>query len=111
MLIGKQIDLKQKEEWEESVETWEMNTGDFIALCAKGFSNCSGFCSSREICGEESCYCVRTYFANPTCYQLYLTYREFYLNNLTKGLAIDIAKGGKYLPKEKDDVTKNSNNK
>ena len=109
MLIDKQIDLKQKEEWEDSDEAWEMPTDEFIALCAKGFSSCSGFCSSREICGEDSCYCVRAYFANPTCYQLYLTFREFYLKNLNQKLAIDIAKGGNYLPSEENDVTKKSN--
>lgn len=110
MLIDKQIDLEQKEEWEESKETWEMTTDEFIALCAKGFSNCSGFCSSREICGEDSCYCVRAYFANPTCYQLYLTYREFYLENLNQKLATDVAKGGEYYSlMENEDVTKKSN--
>ena len=104
MLIDKQIDLEQKEAWEESIEEWDINNDEFIALCANGFSGCSGFCSSREICGEDSCFCIRAYFAKPHCYQLYLSFREFYLDNLNEKLAIDTAKGGEYYsPNEREE--------
>ena len=53
-----------------------MNTSDLVALVKNGFDQCEGACDSRDVVGEQDCYCVRSLFPHPDVYSLYIELRK-----------------------------------
>ena len=83
------IDYWQKEK--ENAERWAHDTTrtiglkDLTYLAINGFGRCEYNCSSRDICGDYACACVRTVFPNEQAYTLYETLRAQYLELLAIG--------------------------
>jgi hypothetical protein len=91
-------ELKEAEEWDNA--EGGIDRIDLIDLSKKGIDTCTGFCASREYCGEDRCYCIRARFESPQTYQLYKHCREYFINNLA--IAV-IAEEGLIDQKEKED--------
>jgi len=64
--------------------TWK----DISKMAISKLETCEGFCESREISGEDSCFCIRNRFPTPDHYKLYKATRRRYEKMLNAGLAI-----------------------
>lgn len=73
-MIDIQEDKKQSLAWLDSNE--EMTKDELVALAITGHAACEGYCGSREVCGEDACFCVRAHFATPSHYALYVEMRK-----------------------------------
>ena len=71
-------DLKQAEDWEQVTNDIPMDLRHIASLAALGFEHCEDFCSSRHVCGEHRCVCIRDAFPTPAHYELYLLMRSQY---------------------------------
>lgn len=75
-----------------------MTTESLVTLAVKGFATCEedslatgAFCASRKESGVDACRCIRNTFPSQDYYDLYLILRQFYLQNVGKGLLAKIA--------------------
>lgn len=71
MIFDAREDKRQLEEWlcEEEPETLDL---ELIATkITDGFMQCDEYCPSRNNCGNDGCYCVRSNFPTPKHYETY----------------------------------------
>jgi hypothetical protein len=85
-LLRGDAELNLAEQWEVGDSEAEMPRELLLDLSIKGFRHCSGDCESREVCGEDSCLCVRTAFPTPEFYEAYRQLRKLYLECLFLGI-------------------------
>ena len=75
-MIDINIDKKQSLRWLEDNQDGLMHKSELIALVITGIETCEGYCGSREVCGEDSCLCVRALFPTPSHFFLYQELRK-----------------------------------
>ena len=75
-----------------------MTIESLVTLAVKGFATCEkdslatgAYCASRKESGDDACRCVRNTFPSQDYYDLYLKLRQYYLQNVGKGLLVKIA--------------------
>ena len=70
-------DKKQLKHWIESDPTEAvMDVDELAKLAVHGFETCEDYCGSRELYGQENCFCVRANFPSSSHYFLYLELRR-----------------------------------
>lgn len=84
-------DLKEAEQWEQGGSNEAIDLFHLVDLAHLGYEPCQEYCSSREVCGEHRCICIRDAFPTPTHYELYLLLRSEYKRLMTLGLATTAA--------------------
>lgn len=75
-MIDINIDKKQSNAWLEDNRNGAMSRQELVSLAITGIERCEDFCGSREVCGEDACFCVRAYFPTPAHYFLYQELRK-----------------------------------
>ena len=76
-LIDIHEDKQQAETWmaSEPEMTWQA-IDELIDFAIHGIKTCEGFCGSREMLGEDACFCIRARFPSNEHYFLYLELRK-----------------------------------
>ena len=69
-----------------------MDTDDLMSLVIHGFEPCEDYCGSRELHGQENCFCVRANFPSQSHYFLYLELRRLAKNLTTFALLAEKTK-------------------
>ena len=71
MVFDPREELRQLAEWhlEETHEGLDVEL--IVTKVVTGFERCEDFCSSKEVCGEDCCYCIRSNFPSPQHYEMY----------------------------------------
>jgi hypothetical protein len=90
-LIDIHKDLAQAELWQQGDDTASLDLLHLVDLARLGIEPCKEYCSSREVCGEHRCVCVRDAFPTPEHYELYLLLRSEYKRLITLGMATTAA--------------------
>ena len=78
-LLTAEKEKKVVEEWRHGDSECSMTRDELLDFVIKGFSHCENDCQSRNVCGEDSCFCVRSCFPSPEHYEAYEELRRFYL--------------------------------
>lgn len=66
------------ERWaEDTTRTIGLETLTHLAI--HGFERCHYECSSRDVCGDYACACIRTLFPNERAYICYQELRQEYM--------------------------------
>jgi len=102
-LIDAKIDLKEAEAWEAETTEEGLDIRQIANLAALGHEACKDFCSSREICGENRCRCIREAFPTPTHYELYLVSRNKYKELMAIGIGSAVLASSQQKEKKNDD--------
>lgn len=89
--MGRFIDIfedkKAAELWEQGTSEEPLDLTHLADMAVIGVNQCEEHCSSREVCGEDSCICIRDAFPTPEHYHLYLLMRRQYTELLALGIA------------------------
>lgn len=80
-------DAKAAELWEQGTSEEPLDITHIADMAVIGVSQCEEFCSSREVCGEHRCICIRDAFPTPEHYHLYLLMRRQYTELVALGIA------------------------
>ena len=80
-------DVKAAELWERGTSEEPLDLTHIADMAVIGVSQCEEHCSSRQVCGEDRCICIRDAFPTPEHYQLYLLMRRQYTELLSLGIA------------------------
>lgn len=64
-------DKRQLDEWLCADEPKDLDLNLVAYKLINGFERCEDYCSSRNNCGEDGCYCIRANFPTPKHYETY----------------------------------------
>lgn len=81
-------ELERKRSWENGEQDDGMSIEQIYKLVLTGANRCSveENCISKQICGEDSCSCVRARFPSPESYQLFKLVKEQYEKHYSRKL-------------------------
>ena len=71
-------DLELSDYWSTGKNDRDMCLYTLARIVKQGFNTCENECLSRDVCGSDSCRCVRSIFPTPQHYKLYGLLREKY---------------------------------
>ena len=74
--------------WNSTASNKNITWKDISLMAINKLETCEGYCESREISGEDACFCIRNRFPSPEHYKLYKATRKRYEKMLNAGLAL-----------------------
>lgn len=82
MIFDYEEEKQSAELWMADITEGTLSLEEIAVLAAKGITTCSSECVSRNIVGEDCCYCIRAIFPSNSHYQLFLKARNYFQRKL-----------------------------
>lgn len=68
--------------WMADLTDETLSLEEIAILAARGINTCSSECVSKNIVGEDCCFCIRQIFPSNSHYQLFLKARKYFQRQL-----------------------------
>ena len=92
--MNEKLERIKRDRWLDNLDEISMETERLVAIAVQGHECCpeNEYCLSRKYSGVTACMCIRSVFATPEHYELYLCLRQLLLETEL----LEITEGGKY---------------